>query len=467
MIKVIGTGYNEGDLTLRALKAARDADIVIAKSSFIPNFNYFKDLQVVTLDDICRAVQDPDELNAKILETLLTYKDKDAVYAVGGAGCDDITVINLNKAADIEIIAGVGAECAAFRARPDTKYIAVCAADFVDMRAFYPDTSLSLIIKGISNKDLAGDVKLKLLKHYDDDIKALYICNGETKEVKAVEIDSLTDYNYSSVMLLPPVDRYGKTKFNFSDLMEITYRLRDPDGCKWDRAQDHKSIRGNAIEEAYELVEAIDLNDIAKMTEETGDVLLQGVFHAVIGESDGSYDINDVLNTLCRKLIDRHTHIFGDVIAEDKDAALKAWEAAKAKEKGLNTYSEKLDAIASNLPALIKAYKAQKTAKKSGFDWEDISGAVDKVGEELQELLEADKARREEEGGDLLFAAVNVLRFFNINPELALNKTVDKFVRRFRYMEDKIRAKGLKLEDCALAEMDYYWEESKNEDRHS
>jgi len=416
------------------------------------------------LDSLFEESEDFDELNEKIVEKVLSYKDKKTVYCVDGSGCDDLSVIKLKEKEDIEIISGVNYENALLSRMPSSKYTAVFALDFVNMRAFYPDTNFSLIIKEIDNAFLAGDVKLKLLKNFGD-AEVVYIINNDVKKINLSELDRQAEYDNTSMLLIPPLGNLHKQRYNFSDLMEITYRLRDPDGCKWDRAQTHETIRGNAIEEAYELVEAVDLKDRDKMEEETGDVLLQGVFHAVIGESFGEYDISDVLSVLCNKLITRHTHIFGDEKAENKEEALRAWEKAKAVEKGHSNYSEKLQGIAENLPALIRAYKVQKTAKKSGFDWKDISGAVDKVKEELEELLTAPENKREDEGGDLLFAAVNVLRFMDINPELALNGTIRKFLRRFKYMESAVLAGGKTLEQSTLEEMDKFWEESKNEDR--
>lgn len=465
MITVVGMGRTEGDLTLKGAAALKNAEIIIAKTSISSTFIYLEKFEnVITLDDLYEKTDDFDTLNDLITEKVLSYQDKNTVFCVDGSGIDDYSVMALKDKADIKIIKGISHDSYALDSFPSAGYTSLYATDFVNMRAFFPDSMTALIIKEIDNCFLAGDVKLRLLNLIGN-TEIFYIIEDKGLKTTLSELDRQPEYDDTSMCIIPPQGNYDKERYNFADLMEITYRLRDPDGCQWDRAQTHESIRGNAIEEAYELVEAIDLKDIDKMVEETGDVLLQGVFHAVIAESSANYDINDVLSVLCRKLITRHTHIFGDTKAENKEEALRAWENAKAAEKGQELYSDKLEAIAPNLPSLIRAFKAQKTAKKSGFDWKDITGAIDKVNEELNELLEADQSHREEEGGDLLFAAVNVLRFMDINPELALNRTIEKFMRRFKYMEKGITKAGKKLEECTLEEMDRYWEESKNEDR--
>lgn len=466
MITIVGMGNSEEDITLKGIKAINQADIIIVKTSISNTYKYFSDnnLDVITLDYIYEKSQDFNETNNLIVDKVLSYQDKDTVYCVEGSAVDDSTVTLLKKRAEIQIIPGISYDSKILSFYPNTNYQSIFATDFVLERAFYPDTKLALIIKEIDNTFLAGDVKIKLLNLVGN-VKAYYLFDNEIAQINISSLDRQSEYDNSSMLLIPSINSIKKERYNFSDLMEITYRLRDPNGCKWDKAQTHQSIRANAIEEAYELVEAIELNDIDKILEESGDVLLQGVFHAVIAESKEEFNISDLLSVLCDKLITRHTHIFGNTKADNKEEALLAWENAKAKEKGHMNYSDKLESIANNLPALIKAYKIQKTAKKSGFDWPNVNGAIQKIQEELNEFLEADERFREEEAGDLLFSVINVLRFYNINPELALNITNQKFIKRFQYMEDCILKMGKNLKDSTLEEMEKYWEISKNEDR--
>lgn len=260
-----------------------------------------------------------------------------------------------------------------------------------------------------------------------------------------------------------------KSAYGFDDLVEITRLLRAPGGCPWDREQTHQSIRRNFLEEAYEAVEAIDENDPEHLREELGDVLLQVTLHAHMEAEAGRFTVDDVADGICKKLIYRHPHVFGDVTVSGSGEVLKNWEDLKRVEKGQVSHADSVDAVARNLPALWRAEKMQNKAKKAGFDWPDIAGALEKLSEELEELQEAVRActNVEEELGDLLFAAVNVSRFLHLDPESALGGACDKFARRFRQVEDFARAEGRTLTGMTLAEMDTLWEKAKGQERHS
>ncbi len=254
-------------------------------------------------------------------------------------------------------------------------------------------------------------------------------------------------------------------RFDFSDFLQIMRRLRAKDGCEWDRAQTHDSIRINLIEEAYELVEAIDAKNADMMREECGDVLMQAVFHTAIAEEEKEFDFYDMFTELCRKLIDRHTHIFGQNHASTPEEALLFWNEAKKKEKKYQSNADAMDRVPKNLPSLLYAQKIQKLAKKAGFDWADVSGAILKVQEELEELKLADEAHQMEEGGDLLFAVVNVLRFFHVDSEMALHEANEKFTRRFLAVENAVKASGKEMTDCTLDELDAIWNEVKKAEK--
>lgn len=250
-----------------------------------------------------------------------------------------------------------------------------------------------------------------------------------------------------------------------NDLLEIMKRLRADDGCPWDRVQTHQSIKRSMIEEAYEAIEALDNNDDKMFANELGDVLMQVVFHARIAEERGAFNFDDVVNEICTKLIERHTHVFGDDKAGDETEALDAWEKNKKKEKGLKSFSDALVDVPKNFPALIRAEKVQKKAKSAGFDWENVDGAIDKVYEELDEVKSAMKSDNEEkineEFGDLLFAVVNMGRFLKVDPETSLTDATNKFINRFIKMEKLAEGKNRKLDELSLSELDDLWEEVK------
>lgn len=264
----------------------------------------------------------------------------------------------------------------------------------------------------------------------------------------------------------PDEKYYEEVKEEFAKLVSVIYRLRQPDGCPWDRAQTHKTIRGNAIEEAYEMVEAIDLDDSEKMKEEFGDVMLQSVLNAVISEESGEFSVAEMIKHLTDKLIFRHTHIFGGDVAKDSADALVFWEKAKAVEKGQKTVADKLDAIPVTFSALLRANKAQKTAKKSmGLDFANAEDAAKKIPEELGELFDAVKSGNaddaETEAGDLLFAAVNVVRLSGVDPEVALYKSVRKFENRLKEVERLAEESGAELSDLSAEEKEVLYIKAK------
>ena len=219
------------------------------------------------------------------------------------------------------------------------------------------------------------------------------------------------------------VDFQYKNSYGVRDLVEIVRILRQPGGCPWDREQDHHSIRRNLLEEAYEAAEAIDEDDPEHLREELGDVLLQVVFHARMEQEAGRFDLDAVADGICKKLIYRHPHVFGDVAVSGSGEVLQNWEELKRKEKHQETAADSVDSVARSLPGLWRAGKNQKKARKAGFDWPDVSGALDKLSEEVEELRTAvaEGSNIQEELGDLLFAAVNVSRFVQVDPEDALS----------------------------------------------
>jgi tetrapyrrole methylase family protein/MazG family protein len=256
-----------------------------------------------------------------------------------------------------------------------------------------------------------------------------------------------------------------KDKYDFSELIDIMKHLRSENGCPWDREQTHDSLKKYLIEETYEVLEAVDLRDGKKLCEELGDLLLQIVFHAQLAKEDGNFDISDVITGICRKMIQRHTHVFGEDKADTPDEVVDNWEAIKKKEKGLKSQTGVLKDVPSNLPALMRSYKVQQKAAQVGFDWDNVDDIFAKVDEEIQELKDVYTSQNVEritdELGDVLFSVVNLSRFFKVQPELALTGTVNKFIKRFEYIEQESLKSGKKLEEMTLSEMDELWERAK------
>lgn len=257
-----------------------------------------------------------------------------------------------------------------------------------------------------------------------------------------------------------------KQRYGMEDLLAIMRILRGPDGCPWDREQDHTTIRKNMIEETYEVVEAIDTANSALLCEELGDVLLQVVFHARMEEEKGVFSFEDVCNGICQKLILRHPHIFGDVVAETSEQVLNNWDEIKKKEKGQKTAGDTLRSVSSALPALMRADKVQHRAAKTGFDYADAAQAFSDLESEVAELAEAlpaDAAHQQEELGDVLFSAVNVARLLHIDPEEVLTRSTEKFMSRFEKVERIAHRQGIDISASSMDELNALWAQAKKD----
>lgn len=261
------------------------------------------------------------------------------------------------------------------------------------------------------------------------------------------------------------MDFQFKEAYNIDDLLVIMRLLRAPDGCPWDRVQTHESIRKNFIEETYEVVDAIDRRDYELMREELGDVLMQVIFHSIMEEEEGRFTFADVCDEVCKKLILRHPHVFGNVSAETPEEVLRNWDAIKMASKSQEKVADSVDDVPRSLPALMRAQKVQKRSAKSGMDFADAADAMKKVPEEMTELMsavsEGDADRMTEELGDVLFSAVNIARFIGVDAEEALYRSTDKFSRRFRALEELAAQRGIDLKTAQPALIDSLWEEVK------
>ena len=273
------------------------------------------------------------------------------------------------------------------------------------------------------------------------------------------------DIDYLTSVYIPKDLNNKKDIYDFINTVET---LRGENGCPWDIEQTHESIKNQLIEECYEVVDAIENDDIDGMIEELGDVLLHIVFHAVIGKEDGYFNMSDIIESINSKMIYRHPHVFGEDNLDSSAKVLDQWDQLKAKEKNFKSLSEEMEKVARSLPALIRAHKIQKKAAKVGFDFENIDEVVEKIKEEINEILEVYKSNNKEkitsEIGDLLFACVNFARFLQIDEEEALNKSINKFIKRFSFVEENYEKIGKKLNEASLQEMNNLWEESKKYD---
>ncbi len=261
------------------------------------------------------------------------------------------------------------------------------------------------------------------------------------------------------------VDFQQKEHYSIDDLLDIVRLLRGEGGCPWDREQTHSSIKSDFIEEVCEAIEAIDLEDTELLKEELGDVLLQVVFHCRIEEELDSFRFSDVCDDICKKLIIRHPHVFGDTIVGSTEDVLKNWDNIKKETKGQDSYTDTLTSVAKSLPALMRAQKVGKRAMRAGMDFRSADDAMKCVRLETAELEEAvaegDKQRIEDEFGDLLFSCVNVARHLGIDSEIALKSATDKFIRRFSKTEELLQMNSIDMKELSIEELDVYWDKAK------
>ncbi|HQC54677.1 MAG TPA: nucleoside triphosphate pyrophosphohydrolase [Clostridia bacterium] len=333
----------------------------------------------------------------------------------------------------------------------------IIADDFIKREINSFERNFPIILEGITAENFM-QVKEKILSQFGENCQCVLVDNesGKMTEVLA------KDLNCVERLIIKAANFLSRDYYTFGDLIEIIRRLRDPDGCHWDKVQTHKSIKPNAIEEAFELAEAIDLNNIGKMIEESGDVMLQGLFHATIAEDAKTFTTNDVINALCIKLITRHPHVFADNKAGNPEEALKSWEKAKAKEKGQKSFLDKIESVPVTFGSLMRARKVDSIIRKYGFDFTNLDSAAAKIPEEFEELKEAKTQKEKEwEGGDLLFAVMSYLVKIGVDPESALNATTNRFIKRFAYVIEMSKEKGFELKAENIDIMEKYYQESK------
>lgn len=475
MITVIGLGVEQGDLTKRGeeiiLSAAQSGRKIVVRTA---NTKSYQTVVALGVPHICLDYVYENSRNfatlAKNLAKAVTEQGDDSVYLVDGDSTEDNSVKALLKRTrgKMEIIDGVSKTTAIVRAAnfKGCSYTAVSAYELME-KANAGALSLPLIVYDLDDSGLASDIKLALGDLFGEESQVKYIRDGKAKRISLFELDRQKEYDYTSAVAIEDVDLLQKTRFTIDDLKEIVVRLRAPNGCPWDRVQTPDSVKMSAVEEAYELVDAIDCNDDEKVLEETGDLLLQVIFHAVMKEETGAFNLSDVLTGICTKLITRHTHVFGEDKASDGESALSVWEKNKMTEKHQVTYADSVNDVPKCFPAAMRAQKIGKRAAKAGLDFPSVEGAAEHLKTELEEFFAAYKSgnsvEAEKELGDVLFAAVNIGRKAGADCEKALKESAERFAKRFTLAEALALADGKIVTELSENEWDEYYKLAKKE----
>lgn len=481
MIKILGLGTGSVDsLTLKAYKTLRESKNIYVRTGEYPTVKALKaeGVEFKTYDekyntlDLFRTLY--DFIAEDIIEKELELGE--VVYAVPGhplvAEKSVMNLIEKCKERNIE-----------YEIFPATSFIDLVMEklevdasegfkiiDAFDIRDKVLNKRDDIFVTQVYNGLIASEVKLKLLEVFDDETIINYIKldmeTGEfiNREIPLFELDWQEDLDHTTYIY---IKKDKDNKYDFYDLIDIIDTLRSPEGCPWDKVQTHDSIKRDLLEECYEVIDAIESEDMIGLEEELGDLMLHVVFHSSLGKEDGEFTINDVLSGICKKMIYRHPHVFKDSKVQTVEGVIESWDDTKKKEKGFDNITDEMNAVAKALPSLIRASKIQKKAAKVGFDFETVEIAMEKINEELNEIKDVYKSgkvlRIEEEVGDLLFSAVNVGRMLSVDCEYALEKTVSKFIARFSFIESTATSMGKNLKNMSLEEMDKLWDEIKKQ----
>lgn len=466
-IVALGPGPREY-LTLGALEALAQAKQVILRTGRHAAAGELQARGIAfdTLDALYEQAEDFDAFAARAAQQVAQATQQGSVcYAVADPAQDE-TVRRLaqTEGLDLRILPGVPLTAPLLGHLPaNGAYLSVAAAALEVVDSHWP-----IAITEINSQALAGECKLNLLRFYDASTPVVFFAPAQQpqrsqKTIVLEDLDRQPAYDHTCCALITPKPLLAKQTRDFPDLVAVMDILRSPGGCPWDREQTHQSLRRYLIEEAYEASSAIAEEDWLHTADELGDVLLQVVFHAHVGRQYGTLELQDITSAICQKLIERHQHVFGGSACATSQEVVASWEAIKQKERGEYTLSQQLDAIATGMPPLVRAYKAQAKAAKVGFDWDDARDALKKVHEEADEVLaELNQGKvSAEEVGDLFFACVNVARLMGLVPEETVEIATKKFIKRVKSMDSSIFLDQKDWKALTLQELDVYWSRSK------
>ncbi|PFN05565.1 MULTISPECIES: nucleoside triphosphate pyrophosphohydrolase [Bacillus cereus group] len=479
VITILGLGAGELDqLTMGVYRKIKEADYMYVRTKEHPVIGELEKegIKYTSFDDVYEAHDTFEVVYETIANTLIEKaQDKDIIYAVPGHPLVAERTVQLllqkgkEKQIEVRIEGGqsfLDPMFASLKIDPIEGFQLIDATSFERGQL---ELRQHLIFCQVYDAFVASEVKLTLMEMLPDEYEVYIVTAAGTsfeqvKKVPLYLLDHETELNNLTSVYIPPVADRASLYQQFDVLREIIAELRGPNGCPWDKKQTHHSLKKYLIEEAYEVLEAIDEEDDDHLVEELGDVLLQVMLHAQIGEDEGWFSVDDIIRTLSEKMVRRHPHVFGDTDVENAEEVVSNWEEIKKQEKG-HVRESILTGIPKSLPQLLRAYEIQKKAGTVGFDWDDVQPMMEKVFEELkefqQEVEQLDKEKMLGEFGDLLFAFVNIARYYKLNPEEALHATNEKFMSRFIYMEAKVAEMDKEIQELTLEQMDALWEEAK------
>ena len=480
-ITILGLGPGSGDLlTVDARNWLEQIDELYIRTAEHPTLQILSNkMDIHSFDYLYEEQASFEDVYEKIVQQVLTLgaRPQGVTYAVPGhpfvaeATSPEIVRRAKQNGIPVRIIEGLSFLEPVFSALELDPFPFVTLMDALELgqrlQPPFPPSS-PLLVAQIYSRMIASEVKMALTNVYPDELIVKLVHDAGTAQCKIqtiplYEIDRQEEISLRTVLYVPPLP----VEMSFEEFQEVIARLRAPDGCPWDREQTHLSLRRYLLEETYELLEALDNELPEKTAEELGDLLVQILLHAQIGVEEGEFGMADVLAGIHRKIVRRHPHVFGDLSVTDAGGVVATWEKVKAQERIENSETNSavglLRGVPASLPALSQAQEIQTRAARVGFDWDDIEPVYGKVTEEFAEVKEAAGSPRiESEIGDLMFAAVNLARWLNIDAETALRSTNARFKKRFEHIEKRATESGKQLTDMTLGEMDRFWAEAKS-----
>jgi tetrapyrrole methylase family protein / MazG family protein len=479
-ITILGLGPGDPDLlTRQAWDWLNQTNEVYVRTRQHPTVAGFPTaLEVRSFDELYQNSDAFETVYQKIVEQILQLgrRAEGVTYAVPGhpyvaeATSPEIVRRAKEEGIPVRVIEGMSflePTCSALGIDPFPYLSLVDALELGSSHHPQFPPSLPVLVAQIYSKETASEVKLSLMSEYPDEHPVRMVHSAGTVEqvvedIALYEIDRSPHLGLLTALYVPPLG----DDTSLESFQDVVAALRAPDGCPWDREQTHLSLRTSLLEETYETLSAMDTEDPQGMAEEFGDLLLQIVLNAQIASEEGEFNMADVVQGINRKIIRRHPHVFGDAKVKGVEGVLQNWEKLKAAERKANGQAGTkgiLDGVPLVFPSLAQAQEYQERAGRVGFDWSEVKPVIAKVEEELQEVLSAKNLEEQTaELGDLLFAAVNLARWYKVDAESALRETNQRFRRRFSHIEKRARESGRNMSDMTLAEMDVFWDEAKS-----
>ncbi|WP_075572316.1 nucleoside triphosphate pyrophosphohydrolase [Colibacter massiliensis] len=486
-LQIVGLGPGDpGLITMASIVIMKRAARLLLRTAVHPTAAYLNEKGIFyeSLDRFYENCASFEDVYTHIVDYVLAaVKEGDVVYAVPGSpAVAERTVTLLEERCrreniDVEILPGMSFLESLYSKIGLDPVNGLLVADSFDITALQTVPNVPVVITQIYDEHTASDVKLFLTKRYGDGYEALLVHHislpdEKIEKIKLYELDRHRETDHLTSLVLPSAppaaEEEAKMPFDITPLTEVMDRLRGEHGCPWDKSQTHKTLRRFLVEEVYEALDAIDNNDNEGICEEFGDILYQVVIHAKIGEEEGLFNAQDIVDHVTKKMIKRHPHVFSEKSLENTGASVINWDRLK-QDEGRQQHKYLLDGVTKGLPSLLESYKLQDKAGKVGFGWSSVEGVWDKLSEELAEFKAAvqggEANHMEEEAGDVLFVLVNLLRYYGIEPECALHRANTKFRRRFAHVEDRVTASGRTWSEFTPDELDNFWSEAKAAER--